>query len=74
MSTNHRGEVNPVSGCRRFTANPDKEQAGTTSEEDETLQARVRQRCNLLIPSPVLWNGGTLEADKGRTSPTGNTC
>lgn len=74
MSTNHRSEVNPVSSCRRFTANPDKEQAGTTSEEDETLQARVRQRRNLLIPSLVLRNGSTLGANKGRTNPTGNTC
>lgn len=36
---NHEGEVNPLSGCRYFSANPDKKQAKTTSEQDETLEA-----------------------------------
>lgn len=35
---NHEGEENPSSGCRYLSANPDKKQAKTTSEEDETLE------------------------------------
>lgn len=59
---NHEGEVNPLSGCRYFSANPDKKQAKTTSEEDETLEAGVQQCCNSehAVHNLLFWNCRSL--------------
>lgn len=61
--------MNPASGWR-FTAHPDKEQAGTVPEDqDETLQVQV-PRCR----NSLTHNLKAAEAYKGRSIPTGNTC